>query len=151
MAGVRIGHHRQGMYRLYAELHRNILDVFNEYGVQIVTPRYEADPLEPKLVRSNDWYAAPARPPASRSPLLTKRPSAKFTDCSTPSTRARTSISASPPVTPIDSMYIGTSRWSRRTSTTWTGGGGGAGGGDGSDAHRALTAAATATIVRGRT
>ena len=30
--------------RLYAELHRNILDVFNEYKVQIMTPAYEGDP-----------------------------------------------------------------------------------------------------------
>ena len=50
----------QAMNRLYAELHRNILDVFNEYGVQIMTPAYEGDPPEPKLVRSSDWYAAPA-------------------------------------------------------------------------------------------
>jgi small-conductance mechanosensitive channel len=50
----------QAMNRLYAELHRNILDVFNEYGVQIMTPAYEGDPPEPKVVRSNDWYAAPA-------------------------------------------------------------------------------------------
>ena len=38
----------------------NILDVFNEYGVQIMTPAYEGDPPEPKLVRREDWYAAPA-------------------------------------------------------------------------------------------
>ena len=29
---------------LYSDLHRNILDVFNEYGVQIMTPAYEGDP-----------------------------------------------------------------------------------------------------------
>jgi small-conductance mechanosensitive channel len=61
----------QGMTRLYAELHRNILDVFNEYGVQIMTPAYEGDPVEPKVVRQTDWYAAPARPPASRSVVST--------------------------------------------------------------------------------
>ena len=32
------------MPRLYTALHRNILDVFNEYGVQIMTPAYEGDP-----------------------------------------------------------------------------------------------------------
>lgn len=31
---------------LYSELHRNILDVFNEYGMQIMTPSYESDPPE---------------------------------------------------------------------------------------------------------
>jgi small-conductance mechanosensitive channel len=51
------------MNRLYAELHRQILDVFNEYGVQIMTPAYEGDPDEPKVVRPADWYAAPATAP----------------------------------------------------------------------------------------
>jgi small-conductance mechanosensitive channel len=51
----------QAMFRLYAELHRNILDVFNEYGVQIMTPAYEGDPAEPKVVPPKDWYAVPAK------------------------------------------------------------------------------------------
>ena len=49
------------MMEIYAELHRNILDVFNEYGVQIMTPAYIADTPEPKLVAPKDWYMAPAR------------------------------------------------------------------------------------------
>jgi small-conductance mechanosensitive channel len=54
------------MMQLYAELHRNILDVFNEYGVQIMTPAYESDPVELKVVPRKDWYAAPAaNPPAA--------------------------------------------------------------------------------------
>ena len=48
------------MNRLYTELHRNILDLFNEYGVQIMTPAYEGDPEQPKLVPKDQWYAAPA-------------------------------------------------------------------------------------------
>lgn len=32
------------MLRLYTELHRTILDICNEYGVQIMTPAYERDP-----------------------------------------------------------------------------------------------------------
>jgi small-conductance mechanosensitive channel len=48
------------MYRLYTELHRNILDVFNEYGVQIMTPAYERDPEQPKIVPKEQWFAAPA-------------------------------------------------------------------------------------------
>jgi small-conductance mechanosensitive channel len=51
------------MPRLYAGLHRNILDVFNEYGVQIMTPAYEADTTEPKLVPKERWHEAPADPP----------------------------------------------------------------------------------------
>ena len=32
-------------------LHRNILDVFNEYGIQVMVPAYEGDPAQPKIVR----------------------------------------------------------------------------------------------------
>jgi len=37
------------------------LDLFNEYGVQIMTPAYEGDPQQPKLVPKEQWFAAPAR------------------------------------------------------------------------------------------
>jgi small-conductance mechanosensitive channel len=40
----------QSMTKLYTALHQNILDVFNEYGVQIMTPAYEGDPAQPKVV-----------------------------------------------------------------------------------------------------
>jgi small-conductance mechanosensitive channel len=53
----------QGMNRVYTDLHRNILDVFNEYGVQIMTPAYEGDPPDAKLVPPAQWYAEPARRP----------------------------------------------------------------------------------------
>ena len=49
------------MNSIYTELHRNILDVFNEYGVAIMTPAYEGDPEQPKLVPKDQWYAEPAR------------------------------------------------------------------------------------------
>jgi small-conductance mechanosensitive channel len=51
----------RGMFALYTALHRSILDVFNEYGVQIMTPAYEGDPEEPKVVPREQWFAAPAR------------------------------------------------------------------------------------------
>ncbi len=51
------------MGSLYAGLHRNILDVFNEYGVQIMTPAYEGDPQQPKVVRKEQWFAPPAQAP----------------------------------------------------------------------------------------
>jgi small-conductance mechanosensitive channel len=54
----------QAMNALYTELHRNILDVFNEFGVQIMTPAYEGDPEQPKLVPKERWFAAPAQPAA---------------------------------------------------------------------------------------
>jgi small-conductance mechanosensitive channel len=44
------------MAQIYSALHRNILDVFNEYGVAIMTPSYIADPPEPKLVPKDQWY-----------------------------------------------------------------------------------------------
>jgi hypothetical protein len=46
-------------------MHRNILDVFNEYGVQIMTPAYEGDPDQLKVVPRDQWYPAPARAPKS--------------------------------------------------------------------------------------
>jgi len=56
------------MFAGYAELHRNILDVFNEYGVQIMTPAYEGDPEQAKLVPKDQWYTAPAPPPQGGTP-----------------------------------------------------------------------------------
>ncbi|MDO6385976.1 mechanosensitive ion channel family protein [Uliginosibacterium sp. 31-12] len=46
-----------------SELHANIQDVFNEYGVQIMSPHYLGDPASDKLVPPARWYAAPARQP----------------------------------------------------------------------------------------
>jgi small-conductance mechanosensitive channel len=48
------------MFPIRSALHRNILDVFNEYGVQIMTPAYEGDPERPKVVPKEHWHAAPA-------------------------------------------------------------------------------------------
>ena len=42
-------------------LHANIQDVFNEYGVQIMSPHYMGDPQEAKVVPPEGWYAAPAK------------------------------------------------------------------------------------------
>ena len=41
-------------------LHANIQDVFNEHGVQIMSPHYMMDPHAAKVVRPEDWYKAPA-------------------------------------------------------------------------------------------
>ncbi len=51
------------MLDVYTDLHRQILDVFNEYGVQIMTPAYRFDPAEPKIVPPSQWHLAPAAPP----------------------------------------------------------------------------------------
>jgi small-conductance mechanosensitive channel len=51
------------MMQLYTEMHRNIQDVFNENDVQIMSPAYEADPAEPKVVPKERWYTPPATEP----------------------------------------------------------------------------------------
>lgn len=53
---------------LLSVLHANIQDVFNEYGVQIMSPHYLGDPQEAKWVPREQWHAAPAKPdnPAER-------------------------------------------------------------------------------------
>jgi len=41
-------------------LHANVLDVFNENGVQIMSPNYRSDPPEPQVVSPQDIWAAPS-------------------------------------------------------------------------------------------
>jgi small-conductance mechanosensitive channel len=45
-------------------LHANIQDLFNEHGVQIMSPHYLGDPATAKLVPREQWYATPAKPPS---------------------------------------------------------------------------------------
>ncbi len=54
------------MIAIKSELHRNIQDAFNEFGVQIMSPAYESDPQTLKVVPPEDWYAAPASKPAEK-------------------------------------------------------------------------------------
>jgi len=51
----------QRMAAFYSELHQNILDVFNEYGVQIMSPNYVADRAEPAIVPKDHWYDPPGK------------------------------------------------------------------------------------------
>lgn len=46
-------------------LHANIQDVFNEHGVQIMSPHYMMDPAAAKVVKPEDWHKAPAEPAKS--------------------------------------------------------------------------------------
>jgi len=46
--------------RVASELHEQIQDVFNRYGVQIMSPHYERDPAAPKVVPEARWHEAPA-------------------------------------------------------------------------------------------
>jgi len=54
--------HPREMITIYSDLHRNIQDVFNEFGVQIMSPHYLGDPPRAKIVPKEQWYQAPAKP-----------------------------------------------------------------------------------------
>jgi small-conductance mechanosensitive channel len=47
--------------KMMSALHGNIQDVFNEYGVQIMSPHYLGDPATEKVVPVEGWYPAPAQ------------------------------------------------------------------------------------------
>jgi small-conductance mechanosensitive channel len=47
----------------HSRLHENILDVFNEHGVQIMSPHYFTDSRETKVVPKARWFESPAKPP----------------------------------------------------------------------------------------
>jgi hypothetical protein len=49
------------MFRLYTGLHHSVLDVFNEYNVQIMTPSYIVDPAQPKVVPREHWFEKPLK------------------------------------------------------------------------------------------
>jgi small-conductance mechanosensitive channel len=46
--------------QVLSTLHANIQDVFNEYGVQIMSPQYFEDPKVPKIVPPDKWFTPPA-------------------------------------------------------------------------------------------
>jgi len=54
----------------FHNLYGNILDGFNEPGVQIMTPAYKGDPNQPKVVRRERWYTALARAPQPTQPAV---------------------------------------------------------------------------------
>ncbi|MEJ8812708.1 mechanosensitive ion channel family protein [Variovorax ureilyticus] len=45
---------------ILGRLHQNVQDVFNEHGVQIMSPHYLGDPDEAKIVPQSRWFEAPA-------------------------------------------------------------------------------------------
>lgn len=55
-------------FPVLSELHAQIQDAFNAEGVQIMSPNYEADPDQPKLVPREHWEGLPAKLPASDAP-----------------------------------------------------------------------------------
>jgi small-conductance mechanosensitive channel len=50
---------------IQSALHAAIQDVFNENGVQIMSPHFLAQPAQPVVVPPPDWFRPPARPPSS--------------------------------------------------------------------------------------
>ena len=44
-----------------SQLHSNIQDIFNEYGVQIMSPQYYEQPPQPLIVPKEKWFTPPAR------------------------------------------------------------------------------------------
>lgn len=54
------------MVAVKSDLHSNIQDVFNEHGVQIMSPAYVSDPRDAKIVAPEDFYAAPASEPEQK-------------------------------------------------------------------------------------
>ncbi|AWI79150.1 mechanosensitive ion channel protein MscS [Parazoarcus communis] len=51
------------MPQLYSQLHAHIADVFNEYGVQIMSPHFVSQPDVNIFVPQDKWFAAPAERP----------------------------------------------------------------------------------------
>ncbi|MET0544594.1 MAG: mechanosensitive ion channel domain-containing protein [Variovorax sp.] len=48
-------------YDVLHELHSHIVDVFNEYGVQIMSPNFVLQPADPVLVPKDGWRPPPAQ------------------------------------------------------------------------------------------
>jgi small-conductance mechanosensitive channel len=48
-----------------SELHANVQDVFNEHGVQIMSPHYMIDPAHPQVVPKERWFDPPAAKPGN--------------------------------------------------------------------------------------
>jgi small-conductance mechanosensitive channel len=63
---------REGQQRfaVLSELNGHIQDVFNEFGVQIMSPHYEGQPDKSVVVPKSDWYPAPAQ--SDSAPLSSK-------------------------------------------------------------------------------
>ena len=57
----------QARIEVLNDLHARIQDVFNEYGVQIMSPHYMMDPGQPQVVPKDKWHLPPA-PPGSGKP-----------------------------------------------------------------------------------
>ena len=55
--------HPDDRFRVLSDLHEQIQDAFNEFGVQIMSPHFRRQPEEKVVVDKSQWYATPAVPP----------------------------------------------------------------------------------------
>jgi small-conductance mechanosensitive channel len=63
-----------------SELHAQIQDAFNEFGTQIMSPHFEAQPDKPVVVPKSRWYAAPAGAEDSAADSVPSRQETKKTE-----------------------------------------------------------------------
>ena len=47
---------------MLTRLHGHAQDIFNEHGVQILSPHFMTQPAEPVVVDKRNWFAPPAKP-----------------------------------------------------------------------------------------
>ena len=68
--------HGESRFRVLSDLHAQIQDAFNEFGVQIMSPHFEGQPPHPVVAPPATWYAAPAAPagPTAASARATAGP-----------------------------------------------------------------------------
>jgi small-conductance mechanosensitive channel len=57
----------EGRFQVLSDLHAQIQDAFNEFGVQIMSPHFEGQPDRPVIAPPSAWHAAPAPLPGSGS------------------------------------------------------------------------------------
>ena len=58
----------EARFQVLSDLHGQIQDAFNEFGVQIMSPHFEEQPERPVVAPPAAWYAAPAAPAPAGPP-----------------------------------------------------------------------------------
>ncbi|MHA6205295.1 mechanosensitive ion channel family protein [Dyella soli] len=72
---LNVGTLRPSVYiQTLSDLNRNIVDAFNEFGVQIMSPHFRRQPDEKVWVPPEQWYASPATVPADSAPRAATGP-----------------------------------------------------------------------------
>ncbi len=52
-------------FAVLSELHAQVQDAFNEFGVQIMSPHFKSQPADPVFVPKPQWFSAPANAPSN--------------------------------------------------------------------------------------